>query len=96
MAQAAPCTANMACYGRACRGEYYSGDLAYIHEQGAATFLAVVDAAGHGRLAHGVAEDVAALFQSAYISDLAALVQSLHQQLRGGRRRRHHCRYSGS
>ncbi len=84
MAEGATSVASMACYGRACRGEHYSGDVAIIHEHGTGTFLAIVDAAGHGRSAHRVATEVETILRSEDTNDLVALVQSLHRQLMGG------------
>ncbi len=83
-AETAPSVASMAYYGRACRGEHYSGDMAFIHEHGARIFVAIVDAVGHGRSAHRVATKVETILRSEYTDDLAALVQSLHRQLKGG------------
>ncbi len=77
--------ADVACFGRACRGEHYSGDLAFIHEYGAKIFLAIVDVAGHGRSAHRVATEIESMLRSEYTDDLAALVQTLHRRLMGGR-----------
>ena len=84
MQETAPSVVSMACYGRPCRGEHYSGDVAFIHEHGAGAFLAMVDAAGHGRSAHRVATEVETILRSEDTTDLAALVQSLHRQLMGG------------
>ena len=78
----------LAFFGRACLGEHYSGDLAFIHEQGPDTFLAIVDAAGHGRAAHMIMLDVENLMrtsETASDADLTNLVQNLHNKLKGGR-----------
>lgn len=84
MQETVPSVASMACFGRACRGEHYSGDLAFIQEHGTGTFLAIVDAAGHGTTAHSVATKVETILMSEDINDLAALIKSMHRQLMGG------------
>ncbi len=84
MAETTTSVASVACFGRARRGEHYSGDLAFVHEHGAKIFLAIVDAAGHGRSAHRVATQVESILRSENTDDLAALVQSLHRRLMGG------------
>ncbi len=83
-AETATSVANVASFGRARRGEHYSGDLAYVREHGAKVFLAIVDAAGHGRSAHRVATQVESILRSEDTDDLAALVQTLHRRLKGG------------
>lgn len=83
-AESATSAASVACFGRPRRGEHYSGDLAFIEEHGAKILLAIVDAAGHGRSAHGVATQVESILRSENTDDLAALVQSLHRRLKGG------------
>ena len=83
-AEAPPGVVSKAYYGRACRGEHFSGDVAFIRENGTKTFVAVVDVAGHGRSAHRVAIQIEAVIRSEDTDDLAALVQSLHRQLKGG------------
>lgn len=75
---------DVACHGRACRGEHYSGDLAFIREQAPDTFLAVVDAAGHGRSAYRVVLEVENILRAADVRDLMTLVPRLHDQLKGG------------
>ncbi len=85
MAEGATSVASMACYGRACRGEHYSGDVAIIHEHGGGALLAIVDAAGHGRSAHHVATKIETIMRSEDTNDLVVLIQSLHRQLKGGR-----------
>lgn len=75
--------ADIAFFGRACRGEHYSGDLAFVHEQEGKIFVAMVDAAGHGRSAHKIANKVETILRSAETDDLAALVVLLHEQLKG-------------
>ena len=77
--------ASIASYGRACRGEHYSGDVAFIQKHSAGFFLAIVDAAGHGPSAHRVAAKVRTILSSEDTNDLPALVQILHRHLRGGR-----------
>jgi len=84
MQETVPSPASMASFGRACRGEHYSGDLAYVHDHDAGVFLAIVDAAGHGRSAHCVATEIEKILRSEDTNDLAALIQSMHQQLMGG------------
>ncbi len=85
MTKPAASVANVACFGRARRGEHYSGDMAYVCENGAKIFLAIIDAAGHGRSAHRVATEIESMLRSENTDDLAALVQTLHQHLMGGR-----------
>lgn len=75
---------SVACFGRACRGEHYSGDLAYIHQQNGSMFIAVVDAAGHGRSAHSVSYNVETIFLEKKNDDLIKLTQLLHETLLGG------------
>ena len=84
MQETAPSLAHMACFGRASRGEHFSGDLAFIHEQSAGTFLAIVDAGGHGRSAHHVATKIETILRSEETNDLVALIHSMHRQLMGG------------
>ncbi len=84
MAETVTSVASVACFGRARRGGHYSGDLAFVHEHGAKVFLAIVDAAGHGRSAHRVAMQVESILRSEDTHDLAGLVQSLHRRLIGG------------
>ena len=74
---------DMAYFGRVCRGEHYSGDLVFIHEQKGRIFIAVVDAAGHGHSAHQIANKVETILRSKDTDDLAALVVLLHDQLKG-------------
>ena len=80
----APAISQLACFGRACRGEHYSGDVAFIHEDGSRIFVAIVDAAGHGRSAYQVASQVETILRAENSSELTALIQSLHRQLTGG------------
>jgi serine phosphatase RsbU (regulator of sigma subunit) len=82
--ETATSVASVAFFGRACRGEHYSGDLAFVHEYQAKLFLAIVDVAGHGRSAHRVATEIESILRSEDTEDLVALVQSLHQRLKGG------------
>ena len=84
MAESVASGPSVACFGRARRGEHYSGDLAFIHENGTNIFLAIVDVAGHGRSAHRVATAIEAFLKSEATDDLAALVQTLHRRLKGG------------
>jgi serine phosphatase RsbU (regulator of sigma subunit) len=84
MQETAPSGASIASYGRSCRGERYSGDLAFIQEHRSELFLAIVDAVGHGRSAYGVAMEVKSILRSENSDDLLALIQILHQRLKGG------------
>jgi hypothetical protein len=83
MAERIANTTSMACFGRACRGEHYSGDVAIIREHDTGTLLAIVDAAGHGRSAHAIATKAETILKSESCGDLVALIQSLHRQLAG-------------
>ena len=83
-AESATSASSVAYFGRPRRGEHYSGDLAFIEEHGTNIFLAVVDVAGHGRSAHGVATKVESILRSENTDDLATLIQSLHRRLKGG------------
>ena len=85
MAETATSAANVGLFGRACRGQHYSGDLAFVRESGANIFLAMVDVAGHGRSAHRVATEIESYLKLQDTDDLAALVQSLHRRLKGSR-----------
>jgi len=74
----------MAFFGRACRGEHYSGDLAFIREQGPETFLSIFDAAGHGRSAHMVVLGIEKILRTSDVEDVTTLVPELHEHLTGG------------
>jgi negative regulator of sigma-B (phosphoserine phosphatase) len=76
--------ADAAFYSRALKTEHYSGDVAYISQSGNKTFIAVVDAAGHGRKAHFIACEMEKIFKTRDTDDLAALIEFSHQQLQGG------------
>ena len=84
MVKTAPRVPDMAFYGRAHRGEHYSGDVAFIHRNDTKIFVAVVDAAGHGRSAHRVATKIEKIFRSGNTDELAGLIQFSHQRLKGG------------
>jgi phosphoserine phosphatase RsbX len=74
----------LAFHGRACKGEHYSGDLAFIRELDTVTFLAIVDAAGHGRSAYTVVLEVEKILTETDVRDLMALISRLHERLKGG------------
>lgn len=69
--------------GRACQGEFFSGDLAYIREDETSVFLALLDVAGHGRAAYRLAHEIETLLSEAADDDLVSLIEMLHQILLG-------------
>jgi len=71
-------------YRRPCMGEIVSGDTGLVVMQEAGVFLAIVDVLGHGPEAHLVAERIAGYLRDNASCDLLEIVQSLHEQLRGG------------
>ena len=83
-ANTVPGSPDIACYGRAHRREHYSGDVAFIHQNGSKIFVAIVDAAGHGRSAHRVATAIKNIFRSEDTDELVNLIQFSHQRLKGG------------
>lgn len=70
---------------RPCAGEFVSGDVVGTRVIGASTFVLVLDATGHGREAHRVAELASRSFESAELHDPAAVLTLLDATLRGSR-----------
>jgi phosphoserine phosphatase RsbX len=72
-----------AVYLRPCAGEIVSGDAALTVTQETGLFLAIVDALGHGRQAHAVAEEMAGYLRAQAGTDLLSLARRLHQESKG-------------
>jgi anti-sigma regulatory factor (Ser/Thr protein kinase) len=64
-------------------GESVSGDAAVVEHRDGLTFAAIVDALGHGPLAHRVALKAVRYLKKSWSSDLMATVNGLHQALQG-------------
>ncbi len=65
------------------QGERVSGDAAVIEHRAGATFAVIIDALGHGPLAHRVALQASRFLKQHWSSDLIATVNSLHEELKG-------------
>lgn len=70
---------------RPCAGEFVSGDVVCSRVIGERSFVLVLDATGHGREAHRIAELALRSFQSAELHDPAAVLTLLDATLRGSR-----------
>jgi len=70
---------------RPCAGEFVSGDLVCWKQVGDSTFVLTLDATGHGREAHRVAEIAERVFGAANLDDPAEFLLSLDEALRGSR-----------
>jgi anti-sigma regulatory factor (Ser/Thr protein kinase) len=65
------------------QGESVSGDAAVVEHRDGLTFAAIVDALGHGPLAHRVALKAVRYLKKSWSSDLMATVDGLHEALQG-------------
>ena len=70
-------------YGRPCRGEYVSGDLALVAHKDQYQLLAVIDGLGHGPEAHKVAQRARDFLLAYWSADVVATMRRLHDSLRG-------------
>lgn len=70
---------------RPCAGEVVSGDLVSWKQVGDSTFVLTLDATGHGREAHRVAEVAERTFGAANLTDPAEFLLLLDEALRGSR-----------
>ena len=70
---------------RSCAGELVSGDLVCWKQVGDSSFVLTLDATGHGREAHRVAEIAERTFGSANLGDPAEFLLVLDEALRGSR-----------
>lgn len=68
---------------RPCHGETLSGDVALVLPLPGGVLLGVVDVLGHGIEAHAVAREAAAWLRREASPDVGALLQRLHEVLRG-------------
>ena len=68
---------------RPCLGYVMSGDAAIIKETETALLLVMVDATGHGKVAHANAQRVVHLVNETPITDLIPLSQEIHRELQG-------------
>jgi anti-sigma regulatory factor (Ser/Thr protein kinase) len=64
-------------------GERVSGDAAVAEHRDGATFAAIIDALGHGPLAHRVALKAIQYLKASWSPDLVATIGGLHEALRG-------------
>lgn len=76
---------DVAARARPCAGEYVSGDVVCSRLVGESTFVLVLDATGHGKEAHRVAELAERSFKSAELGDPAVFLTLLDETLRGSR-----------
>jgi anti-sigma regulatory factor (Ser/Thr protein kinase) len=65
------------------QGEAVSGDAAVVEHRDGITFAAIVDALGHGPLAHRVALKAVRYLKKSWRPDLIATVNGLHKALKG-------------
>lgn len=65
------------------QGERVSGDAAVLDESSGSVFAAIVDALGHGPLAHRVALQAVRYLKANWSADLIATVSGLHEALQG-------------
>ena len=68
---------------RPCLGYVMSGDAAIIKETESALLLVMVDATGHGKVAHANAQRVVHLVNETGLTDLIPLSQAIHRELQG-------------
>ncbi len=71
-------------FGRAFRGEHYSGDMVYLDDSGDSVTFAIVDAAGHGRPAFEIGYRIKTLLKANRDKELSVLVAAIHELLQGG------------
>lgn len=68
------------------RGEDVNGDAVVIRQEGTLAMVCVIDALGHGRVAHGVAERASVALHATDIgTDPGQVLRNLHEALRGSR-----------
>jgi negative regulator of sigma-B (phosphoserine phosphatase) len=65
--------------------EWVNGDMAFVRGEPGSLFVAIVDGAGHGPEAHAIAQESRSFLEKNADSDLPALMQGLHENLRGTR-----------
>ena len=65
--------------------ESVNGDTAFVDVEQEQMFLGIVDGAGHGPEAHSIAQASRAFLEENKSTELPALVQALHEKLRGTR-----------
>ena len=70
---------------RPCRGERLSGDAVVVRDLEDGLFVAIIDVLGHGPEAHALTEIIYPYLVQYATLDVAALMQRLHQHLRGSR-----------
>lgn len=65
--------------------ESVNGDTVFVDVKQEEMFLGIVDGAGHGPEAHSIAQTCHAFFEENKSTELPALMQALHEKLRGTR-----------
>jgi negative regulator of sigma-B (phosphoserine phosphatase) len=70
---------------RPCLGERLSGDAVIVRDLDDGLFVAIIDVLGHGPEAHALTEVIHPYLEQYATLDVAALMQRLHQHLRGTR-----------
>ena len=70
---------------RPCQGEYLSGDAVVIRPLEQGLFVAIVDVLGHGAEANELTHIIEAYLNRYCASDVAGVIQRLHQHLKGTR-----------
>ena len=65
--------------------ESVNGDTAFVDVEQEQMFLGIVDGAGHGPEAHSIAQACRAFLEENKSTELPALMQALHEKLRGTR-----------
>jgi anti-sigma regulatory factor (Ser/Thr protein kinase) len=68
---------------RPCLGHVMSGDAAILKETETALLLVMVDATGHGKVAHANAQRVVHLVNESPLTELIPLSQEIHRELQG-------------
>ena len=68
---------------RPCLGYVVSGDAAVIRETENGLLLAMVDATGHGKVAHANGQRIVHLMNESRRTDLPLLMQDIHRELQG-------------
>lgn len=74
-----------AAYGRPCRGERKSGDVAVMDSTEESLLLAMVDVLGHGAEANAVAQRAEAALRSLWTPNVMDTMSMLHKELSGSR-----------
>jgi anti-sigma regulatory factor (Ser/Thr protein kinase) len=72
-----------ASFVRPCRGERVSGDAVVVSHRGGVALVAIIDALGHGREAHGVATRAVRFLKEGWGPDVVDTLQALHEALKG-------------